>query len=104
MTREEYIEQCLKQFEKNPEEDSVDNLIALAYIMGREDEAYDDIRAHNNILAEQRKRAEDHRFKNYGAYIVGSGKETFIYSKYYNKKKYRNLYGKLPVETKEEQF
>ncbi len=104
MTKEEYIEYCIREFEKDPKADTIENMVALAYMLGREDEAAEDIRLHNSIIAAQKKRAEDHRFKNYGAYIVGSSNETFIYSKYYNKKKNRNHYGLMPTRFTKEDF
>lgn len=64
------------------EKDSIDKLIYVAYMIGREEatkEVSDKYRAH---IAEQKERADKSRYRNLCNYVVGD--ESYIYTSDYS--------------------
>lgn len=73
------IERIKKATENmNCETDSIDKLIALAYLIGREDATREISDKYNEILSDQRKRADESRYHNFANEIIGY--KQYIYS------------------------
>ena len=61
----------------NIEEDSIDKLIYMAYFIGLEQGAREELEKHNKLSEEQKKRAEACRYNKMARKVIG---DTFIYS------------------------
>lgn len=62
-------------------EDSVKNLIVMAYWIGREEGAKNELDRHDKLARQQKKRAKECRYHKMAMKIIGN---TFIYSDDYS--------------------
>lgn len=64
------------------EVDSIDKIIAIAYMIGREQAAKEISDKYNDLIAQQNKRAENCRYHKMASEIIGEQK--YIYSPWYD--------------------
>ena len=76
MTVIQRIKQAVNNFDC--ETDNIDKIIALAYMIGKEKATRDVSNAYNKLLVEQRKRAENCRYHNMAAEIIGDKKYIYF--------------------------
>ena len=76
MTVRERIKAALENY--SADTDNLDKLVALAYLIGREEATKEISDKYSNLLKEQKERAKECRYHNMAAYIVGEA--DYIYS------------------------
>ena len=76
MTIKQRIKKCLESF--NCDNDNLEKIVALAYYMGKERATREVSDAYKALLAEQRERAENCRYHNMAAEIIGDKKYIYF--------------------------
>lgn len=76
MTIIERVRQCVDSLDCSS--DTVEKLVALAYYIGREEATREISDKYKKLIQEQRKRAENCRYKHMANNIIGT--ENYIYS------------------------
>lgn len=75
MTINERVKQCIA--EMDCEKDSIEKLVALAYFIGKEEATREVSDSYKKLIQEQRKRAENCRYKHMANKIIGD--QDYIY-------------------------
>ena len=76
MTIKQRIKKCLQSF--NCDEDNLEKIVAIAYYIGKEKATKEVSDAYKTLLEEQRKRAENCRYHNMAAEIIGDKKYIYF--------------------------
>ncbi len=90
--RIDLIRSCCKASDLS--EDTLENIIATAYYLGREEATQKIIREHNKMIIDMRQRARECSFPHLAEGVIGTSKDTFIYSPDYTgdkTKKYSDI-------------